>query len=275
MWSMCYVAYDKLYIGGWGAVSIIDCVEDTLIRTYPFNLSRLVASPDGKRVYCWQPYSLSTFDTAGDTLVAEAPWVAGSATDLLYVPGVNKVYCADPGGGPDCGQGCILVADGTTDSVITEISLYMPRSLGYDGASGLVYCGHALDDSAVTLVDSRTDSVVGSQHTGLIARTFVMVPTHNRAYVGGYGNSYIPVIRTDPSGVEEAALPRAKKSAGPTIVSRNSPFVVHQPSDLLDAVGRKVLDARPGLHSLTDRRAGVYFLRSCTDGTIVKILLVD
>jgi len=272
MWSMCYVAYDKLYIGGWGAVCIIDCIGDTLIRTYPLNVSRLVANLDGKRVYCWRPYSLSTFDTAGDTLVAEVPWDASGGTDLLYVPGLDKVYCVCGGNG----QHCILVADGATDSVIAyiQIPVVVPMALGYDSANGLVYCGHDLD-SIITLVDSRTDSVVGSLSTGLIAGTFVTVPAHNRVYVGGGGNSFIPVIRTDPLGVEEATRPLSKKSLGPTLVSRNSPLVVHQPSVLLDAVGRKVLNLKPGPHGLTGRRAGVYFLRNCTEGNIEKIILVD
>jgi len=95
-------------------------------------------------------------------------------------------------------------------------------------------------------------------------------------YVGGYGNSFIPVFRTDPPGVEEALQSLApKKPAIPTIVSRNSPLIVHQQSVLLDAVGRKVCDAKPGLHGLTGCRAGVYFLRGRTDGKVVKILLVD
>lgn len=58
-------------------------------------------------------------------------------------------------------------------------------------------------------------------------------------------------------------------------MSRNAPLVVHRPSILLDAVGRKVLDLKQGLHDLTGCRTGVYFLRNRTDGTIVKILLVD
>jgi YVTN family beta-propeller protein len=272
VFSMCYVAYDKLYIGGSSALTIIDCVGDTLIRSYPFANSRVVAGRDGKRVYCWRPYSLCTFDAAGDTLVAEVPWDAPGGSDLLYVPALNKVYCVCGG----YGQDCMLVADGETDSVIAQIPIPVPyaNALGYDSASGLVYCGHQLD-SVVTFFDSRTDSVVGSESTGLIARTFITVPAHNRVYVGGYGNSFIPVIRTDPPGVEEAALPRTKNVVRPTIVSRNSPLVVHHPSVLLDAVGRKVFDAKPGPYGLTGCRAGVYFLRGRTDGEVVKILLVD
>jgi YVTN family beta-propeller protein len=269
VFSMCCVAYDKLYIGGNSAVSIIDCVGDTLIRSYPFNWALLAAGRDGKQVYCGRPYSLCTFDAAGDTLVAEAPWWDGGAVDLLYIQSENKVYCAGRS------DGCIQVADGTTDSVIAEIPLYQVNSLGYDSVNGLVYCGHGLD-SVVRFVDSRTDSMVGSESTGLIAQTFVTVPAHSRVYVGGYGNSFIPVFRTDPAGVEEAALSLTpKKPVVPTIVSRNSPLVVHQPSVLLDAVGRKVCDAKPGLHGLTGCRAGVYFLRNSTDGKVVKILLVD
>jgi YVTN family beta-propeller protein len=274
MWSMCYVADDKLYVGGFGGLAVIDCVGDTLIRSYPFSTCLLAASPDGKQVYGWRPYSLSTFDTAGDTLIAEVPWEAGSAHDLLYVPGVNKVYCTDPGGGPQSGQGCVFVADGTTDTLIAQIPVRVPWALGYDSASGLVYCSHALD-TAVTFIDSRTDSIVGTLITGIYAPTFVNVPAHNRIYVSGAGNSSLPVIRTDPAGVEEVAQSLTpKKPAFPTVVSKNSTLIVHQQSVMLDAVGRKVLDLKPGLHGLAGRQTGVYFIW-CMDGTIVKILLVD
>jgi YVTN family beta-propeller protein len=260
MRSICYVAYDKLYVGGYGGVCIIDCIGDTIIRTYPFSTSRLATGRDGERVYCWRPNSLSTFDTAGDTLIDEVPWEAGSAQDLLYVPGVNKVYCADPGGGPQCGQGAVFVADGTTDSVIVEIPLRVAWALDYDSVSGLVCCSHALD-TAVTFIDSRTDSVVGSLNTGVYATTFVTVAAHRRVYVGGYGNSTIPVVRTDPPGAEEAPQSLSpERPAIPTVVSKNSTLIVHQQSVMLDAVGRKVLDLKPGANDVRALAPGVYFV---------------
>jgi DNA-binding beta-propeller fold protein YncE len=137
----------------------------------------------------------------------------------------------------------------------------MAWALGYDSANGLVYCSHGFD-SAVTFIDSRTDSVVGSLNAGMWATTFATVPAHSRVYVGGEGNSSIAVIRTDPLGVEEAALPRTKKVVRPTVVSRSTPLVVHQPSVLLDAAGRKVCDLDTGSHELGCCRAGVYFVRS-------------
>jgi DNA-binding beta-propeller fold protein YncE len=257
--SMCYVAYDKLYIGGegTGALSIIDCVGDTLIRSYPFGYTVLAAGREGQQVYCAQTFSLCTFDAAGDTLVAEVPWVASGGGDLLYVPSADKIYYACLAGGQDC----ILVADGRTDSVIAEIPLHLPASLGNESTNGLVYCGQELYDSAVTFINNRTDSVVGSQITGLTATTFVTVPAHNRVYVGGYGKSFIPVIRTDLPGVEEAAQPRTKNEVRPAIVSRNSPLIAHQPSILLDAAGRKVLELLPGPNHVRGLAPGVYFVR--------------
>jgi len=270
-WSMCYVAYDKLYIGGIGGVSIIDCVGDTLIRSYPFGFCRLVVGRDGKRVHCWRPYSFSTFDVAGDTLISEVPYDASGGENLIYVPGVDKIYCACPAGGQDR----ILVVDAKTDSVIAVVPFYQPAPLGYDSVNGLVYCGQ-LTDSAVVFMDSRTDSIVRSFNPCANIKSFTMVPAHSRVYVGNAGNSFIPVIRTDPLGVEETLQSLTlEKLSVPTMVSRQSPLVVHRPSVLLDAVGRKVLDAKPGQHSLTRYRAGVYFLRNCRDGDVVKILLVD
>lgn len=280
VWSMCHVStagYDKLYFSAYGAVIIVDCIADTLVRSYPSGYSYVAAGCDGKRVYWATMDSLCTFDPAGDTLVASVPWDAyGLGGTLLYVPDVDKVYCTCP-----AGQDCILVADGATDSLIAQIPLYIPELLCYDAASKLVYVGcDPTHESGITFVDSRTDRVVGSLNSQVNPAVFTMASPHRRLYVGPFSgyilSSSMPVIRTDPPGVVEAAQSIAlKKPAIPTIMSKNMPFVVHQPSVLLDAVGRKVLDVKPGLHKLTGCRAGVYFLRNSADKKVVKILLVD
>jgi len=47
-------------------------------------------------------------------------------------------------------------------------------------------------------------------------------------------------------------------------VSRSSPLVIHQPSVLLDATGRKVLDLAPGVNDVRALAPGVYFVRQAT-----------
>ncbi len=269
--DMCYVStasYDKLYCNGMDAIWIIDCRLDSMIRYSPRETHAFASDRDGKRVYCSGNDSLFVFDAKGDTPLVAIPWMDGNATVLLYVPETEKVYCACVGT-----HGSVQVLDAVSCEFIAWIPFSMPRALGYDSVSGLVCCGQE-SDSAVTFIDSRTDSIVGSLACSY-AGTVIPVPVHHRVYVNGNYSS-IPVIRTDPPGVEEAILPSVQnKSAGPTIVSRSSPLVIQQPSVLLDAVGRKVLDLKPGLHGLAGCRPGVYFLRACTDGTIAKILLVD
>jgi hypothetical protein len=256
-WSMCFVTYDKLYVGGDGAVSIVDCVADTLIRSYSFVLSRLARGREGKRVHCWRPSALCTLDPAGDTMVVDVPSGKLGGQDLLYAPSVNKVYCADPAGLEEC----VFVADGETDSVIAVVPLHWPVALGYDSASGLIYCGQTYD-SAVTLIDSRTDSVVGTLNVDLYANEFVTVPTHNRVYVGGFGNSFIPVIRTDPPGVGEAPQhSERQKLIPPTLVSGSTPLIMHAPSVLLDAAGRRVKVLTAGANDVRALAPGIYFVR--------------
>ena len=262
VWSMCFVAYDKLYVGGYDAASIVDCVADTLIRSYSFGFSRFVRGREGKRVYCWRPNALCTFDPAGDTMVADVPWGAAGGRDLLYAPSVNKVYCATPAGGEEY----VLVADGTTDSVIAIVPLHWPVALGYDSASGLVYCGQD-QDSAVTLIDSRTDSVVGTLNTGFYANEFLTVPAHSRVYVGGSGNSFMPVIRTDPPGVEEAmSYERGVMNVLSTVVRGVLMMEDRGPKTgkregLMNVSGRKVLDLHPGANDARALAPGVYFVR--------------
>jgi YVTN family beta-propeller protein len=281
VWSMCYVStdsYDKLYVGGFGGLSIVDCMDDSLVRSYPWLWSEVAAGRDGERVHCSRRDMLCTFDPAGDTLVAAVQWEVSRIFDLLHVPGVEKLYCAHAAGNN------VLVADAESDSIIAEIPLRMPTSFGYDSESKLVYvsCGLA-DDSMITFVDSRTDSIVGSLNPHVCPTTFTMVPAHHRVYVGSAQGSVlspdysaIPVIRTDPPGVAKGTLhDPQKKIPGPTILPRYSQLVVLQPSILLDAAGRKVCDLNTGSHVLARCRAGVYFVRTVTGETVKKLLLVD
>lgn len=260
--DMCYVhtaSYDKLYCNGMDAIWVIDCARDTVIRTYPRTTHAFASDPQGKRVYCSGNDSLFVFDAAGDTPVAAIPYAAGRfGSSLLYVPGANKIYLATYG---DLNDDHILAFDPMTSTFIAQMPTHLPAALGYDGASGLVYCCRPSDDK-IMFIDSRTDSVIDSLSPCLHPCSFVMVPSHSRVYVGNGGNSFIPVIRSDPPGVAEATLPSAqKKSTGPTIVSRSSPLVIQQPSVLLDAVGRKVLDLRSGANDLRALVPGIYFIR--------------
>ena len=279
--SMCYVStasYDKLYCGGFGAVSIIDCVGDTLIRSYSFAHTILARDSDGKRVYCWRPYSLCTFDTGGDTLVADVPWVATGGSALLYVPGVEKVYCA-------CGanmENYVLVANAMTDTVIIQIPTPGPSALGYDSITGLVYCGRR-ESGKVMLINSRTDSIVDSLSPCIYPVSFTMVRRHSRVYVGNGGNSFIPVIRTDPPGVEEAPNAEVRTANPmPTVVrgvlvlnelgtrSELSDNSVMSRAALMDVSGRKVMDLVPGANDVRALAPGVYFVREEPQATSLQ-----
>ena len=277
VWSMCYVStasYDKLYISANGAVFIVDCTADTLVRSYPAGYSFVVAGRDGKRVHWVTMDSLCTFDPAGDTLVASVPWDVYDIGSTLYIPDVDKLYCECRAGGQDW----IRVADGATDSIIAQIPLNEAATLCYDPATKLV-CVRCYR-SEIAFIDSRTDSVVGSLDSRVDVAALAMASPHRRLYVGPAGtltsNSSMPVIRTDPPGVAEGTLHALQKRIpGPTILPRNSRLVVLRPSVLLNAAGRKVCDMDTGSHELGCCRAGVYFLRTVTGETVKKLLLVD
>jgi YVTN family beta-propeller protein len=285
VWSMCYVSaasYDKLFVGGLGGLCIIDCMKDSLVRSYPWRWSDVVAGRDGKRVHCYRLDTLCTFDPAGDTLVAARQWeVSGNNFDLLYIPGAEKLYCADDAGNH------VLVADAENDSIVGEIPLRMPTSLGYDSASKLVYvsCGLA-DDSMITLVDSRTDSIVGSLNPHVCPTTFTMVPAHHRVYVGSAQGSVlspdysaIPVIRTDPPGIQET--PNAEVRAArpePTVVkgvlvlgAADSRQNAEYRAGLMDISGRKVMELHPGANDVHGLAPGVYFVRQASSVTKVVV----
>jgi DNA-binding beta-propeller fold protein YncE len=281
VWSMCHVSttgYDKLYFSADGEVLIVDCIADTLVRSYPSGYSYVAAGCDGKRVYCATMDSLCTFDPAGDTLVASVPWDIYNLGCPFYVPDVDKVYCVctRPGG-----QHCILVADGATDSITGQISLHAPAPVYYDAASKLVYIRY--DDSMIAFADSRTDSVISSLSSQVQQAAVAVAPPHHRLYVGpfsGYiASSSMPVIRTDPPGVEEtssAEVPAAKP--GPTVVRD----ILYLPaalgaergasSVLLDIAGRVAMRLQPGANDVRALAPGVYFVRDAQAQAVRKVV---
>jgi YVTN family beta-propeller protein len=290
VWSMCHVStasYDKLYFSAYGAILIVDCVADSLVRTRPSGYSFVAAGRDGKRVYYATMDSLCTFDPARDTLVASVPWDAyGLGSGLLYVPDVDKVYCPCSAGGQDC----ILVADGVTDSLIAQIPVHSPYLLSYDAASKLVYLSScAPDDSTITLYDSRTDSVVGSLALQVNPSELTMASPHHRLYAGPWSgyflSSSMPVIRTDPPGVEETPSAEAQTTRSDPTVIRDALFLLAKgegrvaKGDLLNVSGRKVLDLHAGANDVRALAPGVYFIRGSKtedgrpDATVRKIVV--
>jgi hypothetical protein len=139
----------------------------------------------------------------------------------------------------------------------------------------------------MTFIDSRTDSIIGSLNTGFCPVKSVLVPAHNRVYVGGGGNSFIPVIRTDQPGVEET--PNAEvlaTNANPTVVQGvlflpEATSRKPQAVSLLDVSGRRVMDLRPGANDVRALAPGVYFLRGPKtedgrlDAAVRKIVLTE
>jgi hypothetical protein len=258
--AMCYVAYDKLYISTMSDVFVVDCVKDSLIRSYRVDYNLVAAGREGKRVICATTDSLLTFDPATDTVVAHVPWEFYSLWEMVYAPGVDKVYCVD-------NHGRILVGDCATDSLIAEIPLEQAWTVGYESSSGLVCCSRLLD-STITFIDSRTDSIVARfDLEAYHPRMFLPVPAHRRIYVGCDYTSSVPVIRTDPSGIEEAPCAEVPATnASPTVMQGalllpGATGSKPQAASLLDVSGRKVLDLHPGANDVRALAPGVYFIR--------------
>jgi len=102
------------------------------------------------------------------------------------------------------------------------------------------------------------------------------VPAHRRVYVGGWANwgtTSIPVVRTDPPGIEEGIGLKVPSFKPVATVIRG---VLSLPRDmtglsdstgrvprslLLDISGRKVMDLKPGANDVRALAPGVYFVR--------------
>jgi len=226
-----------------------------------------VHTSDGKKVFLIRDGRLDVRSASTLALLGTIDWApGGNGSFLVKSDSTNKLYWL-------IRDDSTLAIDGSSDTVVTRMEIGA-RAACLDHTGRYLFCA-CYNDSSLSVYDTQTDSMVAAylhvQH--LVDVKLAASPELGRIYVPC--PDVILAFSDTPPGVEEAAQPCTRKWQGPSLVSMISPLVVHQPSVLLDAVGRKVLDARPGLHCLTGQRAGVYFLRNSTDGKTVKILLVD
>ena len=269
-----YLGEDRMLCIQNDRLTLVDCRADTILVDSSIMLGEYYYSVahtgDGNKLYFAHDGTLGVMSSSTLSVLSTIDWPRARYNGegyLIYSDTTHKLYWFS--GYEDS----MLAIDTRGDTVVSRIA---------DSASGRLACldhtGRYLFctgyyNTSLRVYDTQTDSLVGTYPHPQYPQSILPAPEQHCIYVGF--DDLILAYPDAPPGVEEAAQSRTRKPAGPSLVSRNLPLVVRQPSVLLDAVGRKVLDARPGLHSLTGHRAGIYFLRNCTNGKIDKILLVD
>jgi DNA-binding beta-propeller fold protein YncE len=303
---------DKLYLydGANGYITVIDCHTDSAVREIDVNdLVGGFQCLDNGRMLCNVSSRLDLIDTRTDSIVVDSA-IAGVYA-VAHTGDGNKVYLVRydrlevrssstlsllstiswPQGG---GNGSFLVysdttrklywfkaddsalvIDATSDTVVARMNPCTRYNCACLDHTGRYLFHTAYADSTVSLrvLDTRSDSLVGSYPNVWDACTMQSSPEQHCIYIGCI--DMILAYPDVPPGVEETpnAEMRALKS-GPTVVrevlvlnelgtrSELSDNSVMSRAALLDVGGRKVIDLRSGANDVRALAPGVYFVRT-------------
>ncbi|MBM4441076.1 MAG: beta-propeller fold lactonase family protein, partial [Candidatus Rokubacteria bacterium] len=135
----------------------------------------------------WLPWSLAGMVAAVLLLWSHAPAVA-QADLLMYVPnntaGTVSVYRTN--------------ADGTLTAVTTITGFSTPVEATVRADQAFVYVANAVAAGTVSVIDTRTNTVVQTFTVGDTPRGLALTPNGQRLYVGNMGGGTISILNVDP-----------------------------------------------------------------------------
>jgi len=261
LWSLCV-----------HHVVAIDCVSDSMIANVADTLRSIddaICCPEDRKIYTSDG---QVIDMDDPRYVDSIPFHAGR---FCYVPGLHKLFgCGNRLGPPPPPGDCIVrVLDTRTDSVTT--AFFGPRMVSGMclGPTGdYIYCA-VYADTMMFVIDVRGDSVLSMFPVPIAAAArdplAVNTLTH-RVYEAEYDYlmpvGRIPVvhdsIRADigesPKPQTVGYMPRATVVHGMLFVSNGGSSM----SCLLDAIGRRVMQLRPGPNDVSRLAPGIFFVRA-------------
>jgi hypothetical protein len=236
--------YRKIYAAGdQGPAVVIDCVTDSIIKRFPQIKLYSTMFP------IWEP---------------------------KYASLVNKVYFPSLVARPPGVDGdTILIIDPQLDSIIGGIHVQPWRRMGAGSFWGMDYApwsnrlyvhSGVYGTNFISVYDCATDSLVGlttCQFYPLITQIFCN-PVDQKIYILSQEDSAIYIFRDSLVGIAEPEENQPVEVEGITTVVRN---VLYLPDTgereyvLLDIVGRRVQDLKPGANDVRSVVPGVYFIR--------------
>ena len=268
--SVCYDRTDdKVYVGMSSAadpVNVIDVSTDSVVATVPVGLGDqyVIWHRNHNKVYVNDEgdTTLAVIDCAGDSVVKDLAISYGlwqiysdSLSDRVYFSDFydGKLRILDPRADTLCGSLTVPDADAMIDN-------------GRPGPANRLYC---TDYWGVTVVATNgQDSIIRSIRTGEGTNALAWNPAHSWVYVSNSDSASITVLRdTLLAGVEEGQIQAPNRKLQVTVVRgvlnlevgsrRNTEYR----AELLDAVGRRVLDLRAGANDVHGLAPGVHFVR--------------
>ncbi|MGZ8194625.1 MAG: beta-propeller fold lactonase family protein [Methylosarcina sp.] len=177
-----------------GTVSVIDPATNTVVASIPVmsNPTRLVAAPDGTKVYVSNKESdtVSVIDTANNT-VSTTVTVGDGPEHMVITSDGAALFVANGY------AGTVSVVDTASNSVTGTITVESyPKFMAITPDDRWVYVSNK-DSGTVSIIDVSAKSLLKTVSSGLSPNRVVAHPDGTRVYVSNYGATSV----TDSSSV--------------------------------------------------------------------------
>ena len=251
----------------YGGYTVVDCLNDSIVMdtTPPWYFGH--ASP------CYNPmdrrvYAISDYGSGGDSVFYVVDMDTRLTVDSIPVQTrlgcvmlrsavrAHKVYGLFQG---LCMQDSVFVVDGRSDSIVRALNVPAATDQMSSDRSGdymYLFC------DTLTVVDTRTDSVVNHVELSVPPMVIVNNGSTNRLYLAGYHDT-IQVVYDSvvTSGLDAEPSVAAQDKRLQTFFGRSQPLRRETGDVLFDASGRRVVNFGPGGNDAAHLPPGVYFLR--------------
>jgi len=265
--------HQKLYVQNTNdaSVSVVDLNTNQVLRTiqvYNVPVSGWFSEPADK-YYCGRYGGVVIIDGAGDSVV-QAIFFPASPEAVAGSDVHGRVFAGLSTGTSDS----VAALDMQGDTVVAMLRVGRePTSLAWSARSDLVYCASGVSDN-LSVIAGDGSRILKTVTVSSFPAVLLSVPEFKRVYVGHSNTRLVYVVRDTSEGIAETPKAEVRTtSIWPTIVrgvlylpcGSDFPVAMNRGLEafptLLDAMGRNVLDLRPGANDVSRLSPGVYFVR--------------
>jgi YVTN family beta-propeller protein len=178
-------------------VSVITTASDAVTATIPVGIGPegVAVSPDGSQVLVTVPDALLVIDAVSNAVVATIP-VGSNPFGVAITPDGQHAYVASNG------SDSVSVVDLGTDSVVATIGMVQPVAIAIAPGGARAYVTNSSETfGAISIVDTASNTVIGTVDIGPNAQGVAITPDGRRAYAASLGSDTVSVIDTMTNAV--------------------------------------------------------------------------
>jgi YVTN family beta-propeller protein len=193
------------------SITVIDTSTNKVLKTLATGGLGLAINRATGRLYAAAGSRVSVIDTTSDTVLATiAPPIGANLWGLAVDPASNRLYATD------IANPRVLVFDGATNKLVTEIAIDAPARFGIaTGAAGRVFVASYTDQSPqLFTIDGPSAKVIARTPIASFTTSLLADPLAGVVYASSGVDRSVTAINTVIGGTSRAALTQAPGGLG-------------------------------------------------------------